>query len=124
MSSSSTRSPLFDANLIAMPLGPGHVAFVYPDGISESVVPVDIEQVLHLNGIQVDQASRQVYSQPESGLDKMARSRRATSPKTLIRPRWSQEPFCEPISVTQPRIVWSRARACMWCRPGAWPTGR
>lgn len=76
MSSSSTRSPLFDANLIAMPLGPGHVAFVYPDGISESVVPVDIEQVLHLNGIQVDQASRQVYSRPESGLDKMARSRR------------------------------------------------
>ncbi|QOT19247.1 DUF4238 domain-containing protein [Paenarthrobacter sp. YJN-5] len=77
MASSSIRSPLFDANLIAMPLGPNHVAFVYPDGIEEPVIPVGPEQALHLNGIQVDQASRQVYSRPGSGLDMMARARRA-----------------------------------------------
>lgn len=77
MASSSTRSPLFQANLIAMPLGPRHVAFVYPDGIEEPVIPVGIERALHLNGIQVDQASRQVYSRPGSDLDKVARARRA-----------------------------------------------
>lgn len=77
MASSSSRSALFDANLIAMPLGPSHVAFVYPDGVSEPVIPVGSEEILHLNGIQVDQAARQVYSRPASGLDQVARSRRA-----------------------------------------------
>jgi hypothetical protein len=77
MASSSIRSPLFDANLIAMPLGPSRVAFVYPDGVSEPVTRVGVEQALHLNGIQVDQASRKVYSRPGRGLDNVARARRA-----------------------------------------------
>lgn len=72
----SARSPLFEAALIAMPLGPRHVAFVYSHGIDEPVVPVGVEQALHLNGIQVAQAKRQVYFRPESGLNRMAQSYR------------------------------------------------
>lgn len=75
----STRSPLLEAAFIAMPLGPQNVAFVYPDGIDEPVVPVGPEEALYLNRSQVAQAQRQVYSRPGSGLNQMVQAYRQPS---------------------------------------------
>lgn len=68
------RTPLLDASIILMPLGPRSVVFVYPDGLDEPTVPVGAADAEYINKSQVAQAKNQVFFRRSGRLGQWAQA--------------------------------------------------